>query len=167
MKNLPHLAQPRGWARLAFRLPIWLYRLRLGWLLGDRFLLLTHIGRSSGQLRQTVLEVLRHDRASGTYIIASGFGPQADWFRNIQKTPRVLVMSGGERWEATAEQLSVPAAHDELLDYARRHPRALRALSRLMIGEHLTGSSESCQRLAERIPLVALRPRQPAYSNQR
>jgi hypothetical protein len=35
---------PRGLARLAFRLPIWLYRLRLGWLLGDRFLLLTHIG---------------------------------------------------------------------------------------------------------------------------
>jgi deazaflavin-dependent oxidoreductase (nitroreductase family) len=166
MTKHPHLALPRGWTRLAFRLPIWLYRLRLGWLLGDRFLLLTHIGRSSGQLRQTVLEVLRHDHASGTYIIASGFGPQADWFRNIQKTPRVLVASGGRRWEATAELLSVLTAGAELRDYARHHPRALRALSQLMIGERVTGTPESCQRLAERIPLVALRPRQPAYSNQ-
>jgi len=36
-------AAPRGLARLAFRLPIWLYHLRLGWLLGDRLLMLTHI----------------------------------------------------------------------------------------------------------------------------
>lgn len=113
-----------------------------------------------------MLEVLRHDRTSGTYIIASGFGPQADWFRNIQKTPRVLVTSDGGRWEATAEPLSVLAAKAELRDYARRHPHALRTLSQLMIGERVTGRPESGQRLAECIPLVALCPRQPDYSNQ-
>ena len=51
-------ATPRGLACLAFRLPIGLYRLRLGWLLGDR-LLLTHIGRKSGLPRQAVIEVVR------------------------------------------------------------------------------------------------------------
>jgi len=35
--------------RLAFRLPIYLYRLDLGWLLGHRFLLLVHRGRESGR----------------------------------------------------------------------------------------------------------------------
>ncbi len=38
--------------RLGLRLPIWLYRARLGRLLGERFLLLTHIGRKSGLPRQ-------------------------------------------------------------------------------------------------------------------
>jgi len=38
---------PRGLVRLAFRAPIWLYRAHLGWLLGYRFVLLTHTGRKS------------------------------------------------------------------------------------------------------------------------
>jgi deazaflavin-dependent oxidoreductase (nitroreductase family) len=148
---------PRGLARLAFRLPIWLYRLRLGWLLGDRFLLLTHIGRTTGQLHQTVLEVVRHDQATGDYIIASGWGKRADWFRNVQNSPHVLVASGARRWEATAAQLAVADAANELCDYARRHPYAVRALARLMIGKTLRGSAEDCRRLAEHVPLVALR----------
>lgn len=49
--------KPRGLLRLGFRLPIWLYRLNLGWILGERFLLLTHTGRKSGLVRQTVIEV--------------------------------------------------------------------------------------------------------------
>ena len=150
---------PRGLARLAIRLPIWLYRLRLGRLLGDRFLMLTHIGRKTGQPRQTMLEVVRHDQATGDYIIASGWGERADWFRNIQKNSNVLVASGGRRWEAVAERLPVADTADELCDYARRHPYAVRALSRLMIGETLCGSAEDCHRLAERVPMVMLRAR--------
>jgi hypothetical protein len=53
-QELTKNAMPHGLTRLAFRLPIWLYRLRLGWLLGDRLLLLTHIGRTSGQRRDRV-----------------------------------------------------------------------------------------------------------------
>jgi hypothetical protein len=66
---------PYRLGRLAFQLPIWLYRLRLGWLLGDRFLLLPHIGRKSGQVRQTVLEVVRHDHSTN-YVITSGWSAQ-------------------------------------------------------------------------------------------
>jgi deazaflavin-dependent oxidoreductase (nitroreductase family) len=150
---------PRGLARLAIRLPIWLYRLRLGWLLGDRFLMLTHIGRKTGQPHQTMLEVVRHDQATDDYIIASGWGERADWFRNIQKNPHVLVASGGRHWEASAEQLPITDAADELCEYARRHPYAVRALSRLMIGETLCGSAEDCRRIAKRIPIVMLRAR--------
>lgn len=152
-------APPRGLARLAVRLPIWLYRLGLGWLLGDRFLMLTHIGRKSGQPRQTVLEVLRHDRASDTYIVASGWGERADWLRNIKRRPNVLVQSGGRRLEAIAERLSPEAAADELLSYARRYPHAFRAISKLLSGQELDGSAESCRLLAAAAPLVALRRR--------
>jgi deazaflavin-dependent oxidoreductase (nitroreductase family) len=150
---------PRGLARLAFRLPIWLYRLRLGWLLGDRLLLLTHIGRKSGRPRQAVIEVVRHDRASDTYIIASGFGVQVDWFRNIQQNPNVVVQSGARRLVAVAERLPLDAAADELHGYAQRHPRTFRTIAKRLIGRELDGSAESCRRLAADVPVVALRRR--------
>jgi deazaflavin-dependent oxidoreductase (nitroreductase family) len=144
------------------RLPAWLYRARLGWLLGHRFLLLTHIGRKSGAERQTVLEVVRHDRTTGIYIVVSGWGEKADWFRNIEQTPDVTIESGHERLDAVAVRLPIAEATDELYDYTKRHPAALRALSRLLIGERLSGTKEDCTRLAERVPLVSLRPKVPA-----
>ena len=150
---------PQGVTRVAARLPIWLYRLKLGWLFGDRFLMLTHIGRKTGQLRQVVLEVVRHDRASDTYIIASGWGELADWFRNIEKTPNVLVDAGSRRFEAVATRLPVEQAEREVRDYARRHPLAFRNLGGVMIGRRLTGTDADYQEMARSIPFVALRPR--------
>jgi hypothetical protein len=57
-------SKPTGASRLAFRLPIYLYRLDLGRLLGHRFLLLVHRGRESGLLRETLLEVLLYEPAT-------------------------------------------------------------------------------------------------------
>ncbi len=53
--------------RLAFRPPIYLYAFGLGKVLGHRFLLFVHRGRNSGLLRETVLEVVRYDPASGGF----------------------------------------------------------------------------------------------------
>ena len=149
---------PRGLARLAARLPIWLYRARLGWLLGDRFLMLTHTGRKSGLPRRVVLEVVHHNKDTGTYVIASGWGEKSDWFRNIQKTPQVTIHAGSRRFEAVAVRLSLEEAERELLDYARRHPIAFRELAGLMAGQRLKGTPEDCHLLACSIPLVVLRP---------
>jgi deazaflavin-dependent oxidoreductase (nitroreductase family) len=154
--NLPTL---RGLARLAARAPRWLYRLGLGRLLGGRFLMLTHIGRKSGLPRQVVLEVVRHDTAADTYLIASGWGERADWLRNIEQNPHVLVHTGARRVEATASRLPIEAAADEFCEYARRHPLAARNLSKLMTGVALDRTTVSCRRLAERVPLVALHVR--------
>ena len=43
--------------RLA-RSPLWFYRHGLGWLLGPRLLMLEHLGRSSGQVREVCLVVV-------------------------------------------------------------------------------------------------------------
>jgi hypothetical protein len=59
-------------------LPIYLYRLDLGRLLGHRFLLLVHRGRKSGLLRETVLEVLLHDPATNESVVLSAWGEKAD-----------------------------------------------------------------------------------------
>jgi deazaflavin-dependent oxidoreductase (nitroreductase family) len=157
--KLSNTKPPRGVLRWLLRLPIWLYRLRLGWLLGDRFLMLTHIGRKSGLPRQSVLEVVGHDQATGTYIIASGWGEQADWLRNIQKNPHVLVDARGRRFEATAERISQESATNAAREYARRHPSAFRALASRMIGQPLTGTDADYRALAHAVPFVVLRPK--------
>ena len=156
-KNLAN----RRRSRWLSRLPLWLYRAHLGWLLGHRFLLLTHTGRKSGLQRQTVLEVVRHDPTTGVYIVASGWGEKADWLRNIEHTPDVTVQSGRERLAAAAMRLPIAEAIREFSDYMKRHPAAVHVLSRLLTGERLSGTEEDCLRLTKHVPLVALRPKTP------
>lgn len=153
----PQVHPPRGWKRIAWRLPIWLYRIRLGWLLGERFLLLTHTGRKSGLPRQAVLEVVRYDRATNTYYVASGFGEKSDWFRNVMKTPQVSIQVGRREMAAGAERLSLEDAEHELLDYGRRHPTALRNLARIL-GYQIENTEEDVRALARVVPIVAFRP---------
>lgn len=154
-RNLLASAPPRGLLRLGFRLPIWLYRLHLGWLLGDRFLLLTTTGRKSGKKRQVVVEVVNHHKDSGTYVIASGWKEKSDWFRNLQKTPLAGIQSGHHRFEAQAARLTVEQAEQELYEYAQHHSIAFRELAGFMVGERMEGSREDCHRLAQEIPLIA------------
>jgi len=148
---------PRGWKRILWRLPIWLYRANLGWLLGGRFLLLTHAGRKSGLPRHAVLEVIRHDQATNTYYVASGFGEKSDWFRNVQKTPQVAIQVGRHKMAVVAERLPIEEAERELLDYGRRHPKALRSLARIL-GYQIENTDEDVRALAHVLPIVAFRP---------
>ncbi len=156
VEKIKDVTPPRGLARLGFRLPIWLYRLGLGGLLGTRFLLLTHTGRKTGRVRQTVLEVVRYDRAATTFIVAAGFGSGSDWYRNIRANPRVTVQCGRRRWEMVTNFLSPEQAGEELLDYARRHPVAMRELARFM-GYRLDGSPAGIRALGQVLAMVAFR----------
>ena len=122
--------RPRGLLRLFLRFPILLYQLGLGWLLDDRFLMMTHIGRKTGQPRRVVLEVVRHDRNENAYVIASGWGETSHWMRNLEKTPRVTVQVGLRKWPAIAKRLTSDKVERELTDYARRHPTSFRGLDR-------------------------------------
>lgn len=139
-----------------WRLPIVLYKAHLSWLLGDRFLLLTHTGRLTGLPRQAVLEVVRYDNAAKIYYVASGFGEKSDWFRNIQKRPEVTIQVGRQRMDARAEHLPQNESERELLDYAQRHPTALKNLAGIL-GYQLDGTEESLKTLSQVIPIVALR----------
>jgi deazaflavin-dependent oxidoreductase (nitroreductase family) len=149
----------RGLLRFGLKLPLALYRLHLGWLLGERFLRLTHIGRKSGQPHQTVVEVVDHDRATDSYIVASGWGEKADWFRNLQKTPKVVIDVGRRRLKVKAERLSIDQAEQWLVNYAQQHPRTFHELARFMTGENLSGTPQDCRRVAEAVPVIAFRPR--------
>lgn len=150
---------PSGLSRLFYRFPILLYRIGLGWLLGERFLLLHHTGRKTGLPRQTVLEVVRHDEESDTYFVASGWGEKSDWFRNIMQTPKVEIEVGRRHLNAVAERLEPEEAERELVDYERRHPKALRTLAKYM-GFDFSGTREDIYAMVQQLPMVAFRPRE-------
>jgi deazaflavin-dependent oxidoreductase (nitroreductase family) len=142
-----------------FRAPIYLYRTGLGWLLGDRFLLLHHVGRRSGLPRQTVLEVADHDAATDTYYIVSGFGHSSQWFKNLKAHPEVDIQVGSRRLAVRAEVLDADASGERMVDYARRHPMAAQALSRVL-GLEVDGTEAAYRKAGrEQLPFVALRPR--------
>lgn len=151
---------PRGVVRLLLRLPNGLFRLHLGWLLCGHFLQLTHTGRRSGLLRRTVLEVLRHDRASDTYMVMAGFGPHSDWVRNIARTPRVELAVGLRHIAAVATVLSPDEAAAAILDYTRRFPIARGIIARVM-GYQTDGSDASFRALAHLATVVAFHPLAP------
>lgn len=144
--------------RFGLRLPIWFYRARLGWLLGNRFLLLTHTGRKSGQPHETVIEVVQYEKATDTYYVVSGWGKKSDWYQNIRKTPTATIHAGGRKFQSKAEFIPEERAIALLKAYARDHPLAFTELSELFLGEHGKPSSDAPERIAEKMPMVAFHP---------
>lgn len=156
--KIKELSKPEGFSRLVFRAPIWFYNAGLGWLLGGRFLLLEHTGRVSGLPRQTVLEVVKHDREGGIYYIASGFGEKSDWIKNITANPSVSVQAGRSRFPATAERLSPKAGEEVILEYGKLHPVAMRELARFM-GYQIENTKTDLRELGRILPIFKLSPR--------
>lgn len=139
--------------RALMRAPIWLYRARLGFLFGSRTLMLEHTGRKSGARRYVVLEVVGHPTPD-VYVIASGFGLRAQWFRNLMANPRVRVSIAGDGpREATARRLSTAEADAALSDYVRRHPRSWAKFKSVL--ENTLGSAISEH--GTELPMVELR----------
>ncbi len=151
---------PSGWLRLALRLPLVLYRLRLGWLLGERFLRLYHVGRKTGQVRETVVEVVHHDQLGNIYYIVSGWGYKAQWYQNLMAMPDVVIQVSSRRWGVTAETLPPELGADILIKYRTQHPRAAGELSRVMgINIARTSPTGLIDIVHESLPVIALRPR--------
>ena len=137
---------------------MYLYRANLGWLLGHRGLLLTHRGRKSGWVYQTVLEVVRYDPATRESVVVSGWGERSDWYRNIKASPALEVRTGRERY-APEWRLLAPDENQAIIsEYARRHPLASRFLG-MVFGYPLRGTDVARREFAESLRLVAFCPR--------
>jgi deazaflavin-dependent oxidoreductase (nitroreductase family) len=139
-------------------LPIYLYCLNLGWLLGHRFLLLVHRGRKSALLRETVLEVLLQHPAARESVVLSAWGEKSDWYRNVGATPALEVRTGGQRYVPEQRFLAPEENHAVISDYGRRHPLAFRVFARVF-GYPLDGTEGAHREVASSLRLVAFRPR--------
>ncbi len=153
---------PGPLARRLLRAPGRLYDWRLGWLLGSRFLRLTHRGRRSGRRYQTVLEVVGADGASGEVMVLVGLGRSAVWFRNVQAGGAAQVAVGRRRFAPEHRVLGADEAARVIAAYERRNrwvaPVARRVLGWL-VGWDYDGSEAARRRLVRQLPVVAFRPR--------
>jgi deazaflavin-dependent oxidoreductase (nitroreductase family) len=121
-------------------------------------LLLTTIGRKSGQPRVTPLQ---YEEDQGVVYVASARGAHADWFRNIQANPRVKVQIASRVFEGLAEPIADPARiADFLLLRLKRHPIMMRAML-AMEGQWRCRRAE-LERFAANKALVAIRPSEKA-----
>lgn len=142
--------------RLLARLPLLVYDAGLGRLLGHRFLVLVHRGRRTGRLHRTVLEVVRWDPEAREAVVASGWGTDADWYRNLQAAPAVEVVIAAGRFVPRQRFLEPHERVEALRSYRRRHPLAARTLARLL-GLKLDPAGIAVA--ADRLPMVAFSPR--------
>jgi deazaflavin-dependent oxidoreductase (nitroreductase family) len=145
--------------RILSRLARHLYAHDLGWILGGRFLQLTHTGRSSGLRHTTVLEVVGRTSA-GELVVVSGLGPRADWLRNLRAGGPALVTLGRRTAPVAHRLLEIDEAAATLADYERRH-RLLTPLVRcvlsMLLGWRYRSTDADRRRAVAQLPLVALR----------
>lgn len=144
--------------RRLVRAPIWIYRLRAGALLGPRVLMLEHIGRTSGRARYVVLEVIDHPTPD-SYVVASGFGAKAQWFRNIRANPAVRVWVGSHSPRpALAHVLDQQSTDRVLTAYRLDRPKAWEQFKPILeetLGQPIADTDAP-------LPMVELRLQSPA-----
>lgn len=92
------MSHPGPFTRQRFRAPTRLYEHGLGWILGRRFVCLTHVGRRSGRRYRTVLEVIGVD--GDEVMVIAGLGPASDWFRNLQSGSGAKITLGRSAFAA-------------------------------------------------------------------
>ncbi|MCT2541763.1 MULTISPECIES: nitroreductase family deazaflavin-dependent oxidoreductase [Streptomyces] len=148
---------PAGWRRTAARLPSHLFRMGLGPLFRGRLLLLVHTGRVSGLARRTTVEVVESTVTDGRHCwtVASGFGPGADWYRNLVRTPQATVQAGRRFHVVTAQFVAAEEGGELMARYAARHPALAHRLCSYL-GYDVDGSTDGYRRAGESIPFVRL-----------
>lgn len=147
--------------RALLHLPVRLYDWNAGWLLGSRFMLLTHCGRRTGRPHRTVLEVIGRRASADEFFVIAGLGRSADWYQNLQAGPAIEVAVGRRRFRPEHRTVSADEAAAVLADYERASrlvtPVVRRVLSRL-VGWRYDGTDEARRRLTCELPVVAFKP---------
>jgi len=157
LKKIGEPAPPKGWKLKLFRAPLFFYRYNLGFLMGKRFIHLKHWGRKSGNLNETVIEVIDQDKASGKIFSASGFGDKAQWYKNIVANNAVFITMKNTAYEAQARVLSADEATEVLSRYAIAHPKAIIGVAKLS-GYAMDGTQEDVVEFSQIVKIVEFTP---------
>lgn len=152
--RLERAGSPSGWKRILFRAPVPIYRARLGFIFGHRFVMLCHTGRKTGETRRTILEVVVNDSAA--VYVAAAWGAKAQWLKNVQADPAVVFYLGPKKYPTRAHLVSNDEARDVMHRYVTAHPRTLDKLARFMLDDPGETSAEQAERVALSVPIVRL-----------
>jgi deazaflavin-dependent oxidoreductase (nitroreductase family) len=137
---------------------LFLYRHGRGHLLGRTFLLLEHVGRRTGRRYAITAMVLSYDAATGEAVICSGWGPDADWVRNLKANPAIRVQIGRRAFAPQQRFLTDDEAIKVGEEFRRRHPWRMRFISTLLGWGDLR-SDDALRDFVRVRPFVAFRPK--------
>ncbi len=138
------------------KLPLILYRLGLGGLLGRRFVLLTHRGRRSGKVYRTVLAVLCFDETTREISVVSPWS-ESQWYHNIQAAPALEVETAGVRYAPAQRDLSPEEIAALFITFRKAHPLFSRLVARIP-GWKIEATYAEFLALAQTLRGVAFRP---------
>lgn len=114
------IAYPSSWLlKQAFKAPIPLWRMGLGFLVGKLFMVLTTTGRKSGQPRHTAVEFHKY---KGRKYVYSGFGEKADWYKNILADPRVTIQTASGMEHVIARRITDEGELVEAFEFVAHNP---------------------------------------------
>jgi len=155
MAEIPPLRpRPKGLMRLLMRMPLVLYRVGLGGLMGKSTLVLTTTGRRTGRPRATPVN---YWEAGGVFYVVSGRGTFSDWYHNLVANPQVEVQVGRRHLKAIASPITDlrEKAHALWL-FGQASPGA----AERYFGVRRGAAEEDLLSLAEQRAVVAIRPRE-------
>jgi deazaflavin-dependent oxidoreductase (nitroreductase family) len=143
------------------KMPLILYKIGLGWMLGKRFMRLTHIGRRSGKVYHTVLAVLRFNEETKELFAVSPWSA-SNWYRNIQATPALQVETGAarfgrDRYAPVQRTLSPEEIAESFIAFRSQSPIFSRMVARIP-GWKINSTYEEFLELARTLRGVAFRP---------
>lgn len=138
------------------RMPVPLFKAGFGALFGGRLLMLEHIGRVTGLRRYVVLEVVQREQDG--VVVASGYGWQAQWLRNVHAAPGVRLWWRRLHGAESHAQIIEAAEARELLErYRKEHPGLARFVASALGLPELTRAEPLPRDIGGRVPLVRLR----------
>lgn len=139
-----------------FKMPLFFYRLGLGWIFGKRFMVLTHVGRKSGKPYRSVLAVAGYDPRTREIKAVSPWS-SSNWFRNIQATPALEVQTAGVRYAPRQRFLSPEEIAALFIEFRRDHPIFSRLVARIP-GWKIDSTYDEFLELARTLRGVAFEP---------
>lgn len=121
-------------------------------------LLLTTVGRRSGQPRVTPLQ---YEEVGDLIYIASARGKDADWFKNIIANPNVHVQISDRKFDAFAEPVTDPVRIAEFLELRLQgHPVMVRMIMHLIDGLPIRFTHADLEAMSAEKAMVILTPLQ-------
>jgi deazaflavin-dependent oxidoreductase (nitroreductase family) len=148
--------RPGGVFRMLFRMPVFLYRIGCGRLVGRGILLLATTGRRTGKRRLTALGY-GFQPETGAYSVAAGWTGGADWFRNAAADPRVQIWLGSGWVDCIAMPVPEETASRQYREMAEKNPYAGRIFSR-WLGRPFQGTDEDFLAVGRLFSILSLRP---------
>jgi deazaflavin-dependent oxidoreductase (nitroreductase family) len=105
--------------KAAYKIPVLVWRMGWGFLLGRLFIILTTYGRKSGLPRYTALE---YNTFNSRMYVYSGYGAHSNWFRNIKANPLVTVQTNKGNFSMRARRVETNGELVDAYDFIERSP---------------------------------------------